>query len=193
MEALDDVNEMLAYYNKSKPDIALSKKAYAILGRFPKEARAKAIDWLYEHKERKFGVDVISFREALRETGTSVSEYVPAEDWTCDACGLTFKFFDQPTEEDKLEKGIFDFCPRCGFQPCWTREVEAHRKSNGLPFGWEPEWYTERKEQCEYDHRAPKSPHYSAAEARRENKMNRTEIRAQTQAYITKLAQAKRA
>jgi hypothetical protein len=166
MEALEDVNRLLAYYQRSgAPDKMLAQYAYKILGRFKPEERERAIDWLIENRPKKDGLDVPTIRTALSETGTKNAAYIPAVDVKCEACGMGYKYIDQPTEDDKHDRGLFDLCPRCGFQFCWTNEVDRTRTVRNFGILWEPAWYTRLKKQCLEAHSAGNNPHYN----RREN------------------------
>lgn len=166
MEALEDVNRLLAYYQRGgAPDKMLAQYAYKILGSFKPEEREKAIGWLIENRPKKEGLDVPAIRTALSETGTKNAAYIPAADVQCEACGMQYKYIDQPTEEDKHDRGLFDICPRCGFQFCWTSEVDRIRTLHSLGPFWEPAWYTRLRNQCLEDHAPGKPSHYN----RREN------------------------
>jgi hypothetical protein len=187
----DDINELLRYYEKSgKPDVLLTRKAFGLLGRIPKDERAKAIEWLLENQPKKFGLDIPAIRLALTETGTKFSEYIPAEDWTCDACGMQFKYIDQPTNADKHDRGLFDLCPRCGFQVCWTKEIEALQKARGLKADQIPEWYDLRRDECKKAHEPGTSPHYNRRE---DDAFTSAENQRAAQRKMLELSKAKKA
>lgn len=57
------------------------------------------------------------------------SHYIPTETWICDACGHEFKYHPAPSDDDKIDKGIHDVCPQCGFQPCWTIQKRGYGAS----------------------------------------------------------------
>lgn len=141
---MPEVKELLTYYQKGTFDTLLAKKIYGIMGRMPAEDRTKAIDWLLENREKKQGLDIPAVRQALAETGTRISVYVPAKDFTCDACGMQFKYTACPSYEDKRDKGLFDICPRCGFQVCWTIDYKNLWPAPDIPAP-EPDWYYELK------------------------------------------------
>ena len=58
------------------------------------------------------------------------AHYLPTEEWVCDACGKDFKYHPAPSDDDKIDKGIHDVCPQCGFQPIWTIQ------KRGYGVGW---------------------------------------------------------
>ena len=191
MDSQKDLDDLLKYYSrKGEYDKLLARKVYSIMGRVSQENREKAIEWLLENREKKFGLDVPAIRQALTETGTKSAEYVPAEDVKCDACGMEFKYNQMPTDEDRQTKGIFDLCPRCGFQVCWTVEVDRLRTLHSLNPFWEPEWYTRLKTECAKDHAAGEAPHYSRKD---DEAFTAAQKKAKSAAMVESLARSKRA
>jgi hypothetical protein len=136
MSEPDSVFDLLKYYSPGQPDPILMRKANAMLGRSTPEAKAAAIDWIIEHIPRQDGkyrhdLSVTDIKTALQEVGQPVDDYVPAEEWACDLCGLKFQYAQVVSYADKHDKGIFDYCPRCGFQPCDTLQANLEAKLQG--------------------------------------------------------------
>lgn len=143
MSEPDPIMDLLRYYTTGQVDPILLRKANAILGRCSAEIRNKAIDWITDNIPRQDGkyrheLSVTDMRQALKEIGEQASEYIPAEQWTCDACGLQFQYAQVVDYADKHDKGIFDYCPRCGFQPCDTIQARAEAEHQGGRFR---DWY----------------------------------------------------
>jgi hypothetical protein len=63
------------------------------------------------------------------------AHYIPAEDWTCDGCGHRFKYTPSPTDDDKIDKYMTDFCPECGLQPYYTTLAQRYNEL-GISTAW---------------------------------------------------------
>jgi hypothetical protein len=95
---------------------------------------------IIEERQKDGAISVADIKEAAIAAGVSfsITRFVEVIQWTCDCCGHQFKYAIVPTDDDKIDRDIFDFCPICGFQVNWTI---ARNKSieNG---GNCPLWYT---------------------------------------------------
>jgi signal recognition particle subunit SEC65 len=105
----------------------------------PEEDRAHVCEVIREDNAPNFKVGVKAIADACRKLGVPFHKesdyYVPAVDWTCDACGLGFKYAHIVSYEDKHDRGIFDSCPRCGLpveKTIYFREV-AERQRGRYP------------------------------------------------------------
>jgi hypothetical protein len=145
----DDIMDLIKYYTVGAPDTILLTSANRLLGRCKPETRKAAIDWIidnipcsdgkYPHK-----LSVTDIKHALEEVGEPASEYIQTVEWTCDLCGIKFQYAQIVTYADKHDKGIFDYCPRCGLQPCDTMQAQDEAKFQN---GNERAWYSRRKEE----------------------------------------------
>jgi hypothetical protein len=120
-----DVLELIKHYSSGAPDTILLKRASYYFGKCDAETRQRAIDWITDRVPRQDGkyrheLSIMDIKNALAEVGIPCENYVYADDWTCDACGHNFKYAQAVSDDDKLDKMIFDVCPMCGFQPYWS-------------------------------------------------------------------------
>lgn len=105
----------------------------------PEEDRAHVCEIIREDNAPNFKVGIKAIADACKKLGVPFHKesdyYVPAIDWTCDACGLNFRYAQIVSYEDKHDKGIFDSCPRCGFPPYDTIHAQdiANRQRGNLP------------------------------------------------------------
>lgn len=101
---------------------------------------------IIENRDGSSAIGVSDIKEACLAAGVgfSVTHFIDAQQVTCDACGHEFKYAPCTSDDDKIDKGIFDVCPMCGFQPAWTLCRNDYIKQGQS----EPEWYTRLIEQC---------------------------------------------
>jgi hypothetical protein len=94
-------------------------------------------DRLIEDCSPRFSIGVKEIVDACNVLGIGYrrTHYVPARDWECHCCGHTFKYAQAVTEDDKIDKGIYDYCPKCGAQPGWKMLEDGYR-SMGLNTDW---------------------------------------------------------
>jgi hypothetical protein len=140
------VKELTDYFASSYGD-KLILELTRTCGNIPEEDRPRICEIIREDNAPNFKVGIKAIADACRKLGTpfhkSTDLYVPAVDWTCDACGLSFKYAQTASYDDKHDRGIFDYCPRCGFQPCDTIQGQAEARQQRGKFR---EWYEVRKE-----------------------------------------------
>jgi hypothetical protein len=98
------------------------EKMKALAESIQEDARQDVIDAIMEKEGPSTKIGTAHIVDACNVLGISYrrATYVPAEDWTCDACGHEFKYTMAPTDDDRIDKGLHDFCPMCGFQPGWS-------------------------------------------------------------------------
>jgi hypothetical protein len=86
------------------------------------DARQDVIDAIMEKEGPSTKIGTAHIVDACNVLGISYrkAHYIPAVEWTCDACGNRFKYSLAPNDDDYIDKQIYDFCPMCGFQPGWT-------------------------------------------------------------------------
>ncbi len=146
MSEPDPIMDLLRYYTTGQVDPILLRKANAILGRCKPEVRTAAIDWITDNIPRQDGkyrheLSVTDMRNALREVGQPSDEYIPAVEWTCDLCSMKFQYVQITTYELKHDKGLFDYCPRCGLQPADTIRAQAEAElARGSIRPWYAKW-----------------------------------------------------
>ena len=94
-------------------------------------------DRLLEDNAPSFMVGIKQIVEACEALGISYhkAHFVPAKDWQCVSCDHKFKYAIAPSEDDRIDKGIYDFCPNCGFQPYWMK-LESMYRGQGISTEW---------------------------------------------------------
>jgi hypothetical protein len=115
MSADDDcIFGMIKYYDNAKGGVPqpVADKVYSVLMGVNSDVRKKAIDWMYEHCKKNYGLDLSDLFQAIREAKGYDSPYIKTETWKCEVCGYDFQFHPCPSEDDMFFKGIFDRCPR---------------------------------------------------------------------------------
>jgi hypothetical protein len=92
------------------------------LERLGDDDRGRIWSRLVEEERASFKIGVKEIVAACQYLGIGYHQAKRLEvaDWECDACGRTFKYYPVTSHEDHIE-GIFDYCPRCGFQPDLTK------------------------------------------------------------------------
>lgn len=127
----------------SPPDAVITKLK-RIAETIPEDARQDVIDKILETETSSVKISVKHIVEACRALGVSYREtrYLPAEDWICDCCGHEFKYHQSPSDDERIDKEIYDFCPMCGFQPGWSILAQAYKDR-----GQKVEWYDRLLEQ----------------------------------------------
>src|SRR4030042_430833 len=127
MDAADMVSELLEYFSGSYSPTLL-RKIRETCDNIDAQDRRRVIEQVEEDNTPNFKLGIKAIADACRKLSIayhrSESHYVPAIDWTCDACGLGFKYALVVTYEDKHDRCIFDNCPRCGFSPSYTQEAQ---------------------------------------------------------------------
>lgn len=116
----DLVSELVTTFRA--PSAKMVEKMDRIAKSIPEDARQDVYDAVLEELGANAQVGAKDIIAACRKIGAPYTEarYLPAQDWTCDACGRQFKYHPSPNDDDKIDKGIFDFCPDCGLQPYYT-------------------------------------------------------------------------
>lgn len=121
----------------SPPPQAMQEKMERLAESIPEDARQDVIDKIIESKDASKKLSAKDIVEACDNLGVSykATHYLPAEDWICDGCGYQFKYHSAPTDDDKIDKGIYDFCPMCGLQPGMTILAQQYN-SHGIKTPW---------------------------------------------------------
>jgi hypothetical protein len=119
------------------PPRPMIEKMKAFAEKIPDDCRQEVIDRILETEgpSSKVGVKQMAESCAALGVGFKRSQFVPAIDWCCDACGHRFKYAQSVSEDDKIDKYLYDFCPMCGFQPGWTHLREAYHLQ-GIATDW---------------------------------------------------------
>ena len=148
MNAEQFIAKLMGYYKGS-----YSPERIEQLKRFSRGISEKALEDVYnsiiENREKDGAIAVVDLKKACQEQGAAFTEtkYVPTEDWTCEACGNEFKYHPCPSDDDKIDKGIFDVCPNCGYQVAWSITADAYKK-----IGYKIEWDERLKAECPANH-----------------------------------------
>ena len=121
----------------SPPPQAMQEKMDRLAESIPEDARQDVIDKIIESKDASKKLSAKDIVEACDNLGVSykATHYLPAEDWTCDACGYQFKFHPAPDDDDKIDKCISDFGPMCGLQPGMTK-IARQYNALGIATPW---------------------------------------------------------
>lgn len=121
MNATECVDKISGYFT-GKTSQAVTDKMLSILSRLQDDQRETVYERMVEDNSPRFRVGVKEIIEACRALGIGYKKsfYTPTQEWTCEACGAVFTYVMVTSDEEKVEKHLFDKCPRCDFQPCWT-------------------------------------------------------------------------
>lgn len=127
MDASEMVTELTEYFNGNYSPMLL-RKIRETCDNIPDQDRRRIIEQVEEDNAPNFKLGVSGIADAckkLRIPFHKVADfYIPAINWTCEACGLSFQYAQVVDYEQKHDKGIFDYCPRCGFPPIETMEAQ---------------------------------------------------------------------
>ena len=131
---LDDI---MAYFAQGKYVQAVQDRMHALITSIGEVERDSVLEHLIETQKASFKVGVSDIVESCRALGVGfrAARFVPAEMWTCDACSHDFKFTLAPSDDDKIDRGMYDYCPMCGFQPGWTKLADKYR-AMGIATPW---------------------------------------------------------
>jgi hypothetical protein len=133
----DDVWDIITHYRARKGkgetviNHAVEDRVFKRLANIPPETRGKVIDWLLENRPRNFGLDLMAIDEAVTHVRGYETAYVPAKKVTCECCGLEYQYREQSSDEDKLNRSIFERCPRCMYRAANTIRAQEYRARNG--------------------------------------------------------------
>jgi hypothetical protein len=143
------------------------------------DAERKAVfDHLIENQKASFKISVAELVESCRFLGIGyhAAHYTPAVDWYCDACGHNFKYAQAANDDEKIDLGLHDVCPMCGFQPGWTMVRDAYARIGHLSKDYVEE-YQKRAKECASKHgdspncgRGPGGPYFARAKAEQERR-----------------------
>jgi hypothetical protein len=143
MTPKDMIAELLNCY--VLPPAAVQSKMEQLAATIPENARKDVIDRILETEASSTKISIKHIIEACNTLGVSykAAKYVPAINWICDACGREFLYHQAPTDDDKIDKQIYDFCPDCGMQPGWTILMQKYKA-----FGIATPWYDRLLADC---------------------------------------------
>jgi hypothetical protein len=132
----NDVRDIIDHYRTRKRgeviiNHSVEDRVFKRLANIPPETRTRVIDWLMENHPRNFGLDLMAINEAVTQIRGYTTPYVPAQKVTCGCCGLGYQYKLSATDDDKLNRGIFDRCPRCGHKHEDTLAAEQYAQKAG--------------------------------------------------------------
>lgn len=121
----------------SPPPQAMQDKMERLAESISEDARQDVIDKIVESKDASKKLSAKDIVEACQALGVAyhATHYLPAEDWICDGCGRKFKYHACPSDDDRVDKDIFDFCPDCGLQPYYTKLAQSYNEL-GIATPW---------------------------------------------------------
>ena len=131
MQSAEIVHKITEYFSATgkKYSTAITDELTRITSNIDEANLDRLWEHLRDNNKASFMVSVSEIVEACRILQIpyhKASAYIPAESWTCDACGHIFKYSVASTDDDMLDKHIFRRCPRCGFFPHETKVLEAY-------------------------------------------------------------------
>lgn len=135
MTAKEMIADLLRCF--SPPPAAMQEKMERLADTIPETGRQDVIDKIIESKDASRKLSAKDIVEACVALGVSyrATHYLPVDDWVCDACGRAFKYHPSPSEDDKIDKYIYDFCPDCGLQPYYTKMAQEYN-ALGIATPW---------------------------------------------------------
>lgn len=152
MTAGDMISELVSCY--VPPTKKMVEKMQQLAESIPENARQDVIDSIVEEEGPSTKIGTSHMVKACEKLGVSYhrSTFVPAEKWICDACGYEFRYTPAPTDDDKIDKSLFDLCPMCGMQVYWTLQYRRAKVA-----GHNTDWYDRALRDCaDWGPRAPK-------------------------------------
>jgi hypothetical protein len=137
------VDDLISTYRAPSPKMV--EQMQMMVRKIPERFHEEIYQAIIEEEGPNILIGVNHIVSACERIGAPYTKahYLPTEDWTCDACEHHFKYHPAPSDDDKIDKGIHDVCPKCGFQVCWSKDGAALK----LRFGKYPEWYNLRLKQ----------------------------------------------
>lgn len=183
--SFDLVAELLSVYRKP-PDKTIPR-LQRLADTIPADAREDVFNCILESLKSTHPIDYCDITDACKKIGVPFSEahYIPAETWTCDACGKEFKYHPAPSDDDKIDKNIHDVCPQCGFQPCWT----IVKRMSGKSWSATAEDIYQKHIAQAIEKHGPKNPYFNWHKAERERAEDK---RVAAQLIVDNLDKAKR-
>lgn len=141
------VKELTEYFSGNYGPVLL-RRLTETCANVPQEERQHVVQVIEEDNAPNFKCGVKAIADVCRKLSIPFHRvedfYVPSEDWKCDGCGLQFKYIIAASYEDKHDRGLFDYCPRCGLPPYDTIQAEIIQKKHR---GVMPALYETLKEQ----------------------------------------------
>jgi hypothetical protein len=162
------------------PPRPMIEKMKAFAEKIPDDCRQEVIDRILETEgpSSKVGVKQMVESCAALGVGFKRSHFLPTIDWYCDACGYTFKYAQAVSDDDRIDKGLHDFCPMCGFQPIWTTNRDAYMKMGALSEAYAKQ-YADQVQKATDKHgmnpkfgQGPEGVYWSRSKAELERKAN---------------------
>jgi len=138
----DLVGELISVYKPPSPNIISRMEITA--KSIPEDAREDVFNAILEEQAPNFVVGVHSIVAACKKLGVPYREthYIPTVDWTCDNCGRQFKYHPAPSDDDRIDKYIYDFCPDCGLKPYYTILAQDYNRL-GIATPWYQKYLAE--------------------------------------------------
>ena len=169
MNASGFVKRVTGYFNGKYSEMHLSQMS-EILERLDDAALDAIYDRLMEDCSPRFAVGIKEIVDACNALGIGYhkTRYVPATQIWCDACGESFTYAQCVSDDDKIDKAIFDLCPTCGFQPNWTLTMQAYKRYGHLSESYAA-WYDKQKKGNSEKY-SKQQPYFSRAKAEQERR-----------------------
>jgi len=131
----DLVGELISTYKP--PPQKMVARMESLARTIPDDAKEDVFNAILEELGANYMVGANNITDACKKLGVPFSEthYIPATDWTCDNCGRQFKYHPAPSDDDKIDKYIYDFCPDCGLKPYYTILAQEYNRL-GIATPW---------------------------------------------------------
>ena len=135
MTGQDLVAELIQCYIPPPPK--MQERMAVLADTIPEESRQPVLDAILETVAASTKISESHIIEAcnLLQVSYTKAHFTPALSWQCDCCMYNFRYTPAPSDDEKLDKSLFDVCPMCGFQPGWTILRDQY-KAMGRPTLW---------------------------------------------------------
>lgn len=143
MEAKEMILELLACF--VAPPEKMQERMFAVAASINADDRKAVLDRIIETESSSIKISVKNIVEACRamSVGFHEAKFIPAVPWQCAACGHEFKYTVSPSDDDRIDRFLYDACPMCGFQPGWTKLRDTYHGQ-----GIATDWYDRQLAEC---------------------------------------------
>jgi hypothetical protein len=190
MQVDEFIHKLTAYFSGEYKPVQIERME-AVARNISEASLDEVYASLEEECDSRFKVSVKQIVEACRRLNIGHGTY-SAIRWRmveCMACGTSYKYHPSPDDEDKLERQLFDVCPRCGFQYRWQQESDGYEKAN-MPNPIRA-FVQAQIEHSNKTHGPGMESHYKPAKEREANKLAEIAYRARVLETIGGLTAAK--
>ena len=192
MTSPETMNRILEYFGgNGKYNNEVVTEMTKIVDRLGENDRDRIYARLIEEERSAYHIGVKEIVSACQFLGIGyhVQQRFGSEEWSCDACDRQFRYQMCTDDEDHFN-GIFDKCPRCGFQPTWTKTILGYAQIGMISQRYKDR-YQALKIRAAEKYAAGNLPFFSER-LDRESLERQRKAQAEAQAEISKLTTLKR-